>query len=259
MTKWIADVLFIPVCRRRRKIYDSLSGSIALGKHYLEFMHEVSPGLKNKPHALVYNGIDVTEFRSHLKDRISVKSIPEKKDGEIWCVFAGTLGPSYDIKGILKCAERFWNEGNDKYRFIIAGSGPFENMVTEASEKLDNLIYVGKLLPSELIPIYGQCDIGLATYSSGSNVDMCDKFYDYTAAGLAVINSLKGEVSEHIRDEYVGINYMADDVSSMYDAFIRLGDHETLQKAKANSDRIGMLFDKNVQNERLLSVIRQII
>lgn len=260
--KPLADILrvcFIPVCKRRKKIYDSLSGSIALGKHYLEFMHEVSPGLKNKPHALVYNGIDVNEFRSHLKDRISVKSIPEKKGCEIWCVFAGTLGPSYDIKGILKCAERFWNEGNDKYRFIIAGSGPFENMVTEASEKLDNLIYVGKLLPSELIPIYGQCDIGLATYSSGSNVDMCDKFYDYTAAGLAVINSLKGEVSEHIRDEYVGINYMADDVSSMYDAFIRLGDPETLQKAKANSNRVGMLFDKYVQNERLLSVIRQII
>ena len=255
----IADVLFIPVCKRRKKIYDSLSGSIALGKHYLEFMHEVSPGLKNKPHALVYNGIDVKEFRSHLSDKVTIEIIPPKKPGDIWCVFAGTLGPSYDIGGIIECAERCSKSGLDNFKFIIAGSGPFESELRESERKISNLIYIGKLLPKDLIPVYGKCDIGLSTYSAGSNVDMCDKFYDYTAAGLAILNSLTGEISEHISNKGLGENYIANNTESMWDALMRLKDQQDLQKRKFNSRLAGDYFDKNIQNEKLLEVIQQLI
>lgn len=255
----ILNVCFVPVYKRRKTIYDFLSGSIALGKHYLEFMFDVSHGLKEKPNALVYNGIDVNEFRSHLQDSIDVKNVPDKKSEEIWCVFAGTLGPSYDIKGILECAKMLKEHGLDQYKFIIAGSGPYEELVFEYEKLLDNVIYVGKLLPSQLIPIYGKCDIGLSTYSKGSNVDMCDKFYDYTAAGLAVINSLKGEVSEHIKNNQLGINYDANNRASLYEAFIELSNPSILEIAKANSIKVGMEFDKNKQNEKLLSVIHNII
>ena len=34
--------------------------------------------------------------------------------------------------------------------------------------------------------------------SYGPNIDMQDEFYDYTAAGLAVVNSLKGKIREWI-------------------------------------------------------------
>lgn len=255
----IANIIFIPVCKRRKKIYDSLDGSIALGKHYLEFMKEISPTLKDKPNALVYNGIDVLEFRSHLNDKLSCDRLLKKDSNEIWCVFAGTLGPSYDIKGIIECAQKCKSLGYDNFKFIIAGSGPFEMEVRDAEKQLSNIIYVGKLLPKDLIPIYGKCDIGLSTYSKGSNVDMCDKFYDYTAAGLAVINSLKGEISEHINESELGINYEANNVDSFMKALEYLKDYTVLKKCKDNSWNIGTIFDKNRQNENLLKVINEII
>ena len=255
----IANFLFKPVYRKRKVIYDNLAGSIALGKHYLEFMQHISPSLCEKPNALVYNGIDVKEFREQLNNDISIDKLQEKKEDEIWCVFAGTLGPSYDITGIIECAKYFNEDIKDKFKFIIAGSGPYEEMVINYSKKLENLIYLGKLLPEQLIPIYGRCDVGLSAYSAGSNVDMCDKFYDYTAAGLAVINSLKGEISEHIEEKKLGYNYKANDVESFKKALLKIGNEEVLNNAKRNSWIIGTEFDKNAQNKKLLEVINRII
>ena len=258
--KTIAKIILKPIYLRRRQIYKELDGSIALGKHYLEFMQKIAPILREKPNALVYNGIDVCEFRKYLLGETEHSKLKiEKKDGEIWCVFAGTLGPSYDIKTIIKTAEKFSKEGKENFKFIIAGSGPFEGDILNAEKKLNNIIYVGKLLPEQLIPIYGKCDIGLATYSAGSNVDMCDKFYDYLASGLAVINSLTGEISEHIFNNNLGVNYLAGDMEDFIKALLRLEDFNILTKIKKNSMDMGMLFDKNIQNEKLLKVINSVL
>lgn len=249
-----------PVYKKRRKIYESIDGAIALGKHYLEFMFDVCPSLQKKPNALIYNGIDVEEFRKHLKDPISNVKIPlSKKEDEIWCIFAGTLGPSYDIQGIIDCAEYFDIHNAGRYKFIIAGSGPQEELVKEAETKIHNIIYVGKLLPSDLIPIYGRCDIGLSTYSTGSNVDMCDKFYDYTAAGLAIVNSLMGEISEHIKNENIGLNYIANDSNSLIAALKQLDDKLTLDNIKKKSKLVGEDFDMNKQNKKLIAVIESVL
>lgn len=256
----IMNIAMWPVYKKRTRIYDSLDGAIALGKHYLDFMFEVSPRLRNKPNALVYNGIDVQEFRRHLdKPAKCNRVIGPKGNNEIWCVFAGTLGPSYDIQGIVDCATKLEAEGDTEYKFIVAGSGPLEEIVRNAEKQLHNLFYVGKLLPDELIPIYGKCDIGLQTYSLGSNVDMCDKFYDYTAAGLAIINSLRGEVSEHIIIKSLGQNYDAEKAGSLYKALKKFKDHRYLLDCKRNSWEVGVQFDMNRQNEKLLSVIKDIL
>lgn len=256
----IAHVLLKPIYSKRKKIYEELNGSIALGKHYLEFMQKISPNLKYKPHVLIYNGIDVKKFRSQLHNNICHSKLQiNKSDNEIWCIFAGTLGPSYDITTIINAAKKCDEQDLKIFKFIIAGSGPLEDIVIEAEENLDNLVYVGKLLPEELIPIYGKCDVGLSTYSKGSNVDMCDKFYDYTAAGLAIINSLKGEIFEHIEKKELGYNYSAGNIKEFMDALLNFTDYNTLKKIKENSINVANIFDKNVQNQKLLSVIEEIL
>lgn len=258
--RFIANACLKPVYIKRKNIYKRLNGSIALGKHYLEFMQQVSPELTRKPHALVYNGIDVSEFRKKLHGNVNHPKMQVKKaQGEIWCIFAGTLGPSYDIPNIIKCAKRCEKYGYKQIKFFVAGSGPFEEEVLCAEEELNNFVYLGKLLPEDLIPIYGLCNIGLQTYSEGSNVDMPDKFYDYTAAGLAVINSLTGEVSEHIYDCEIGINYKSGNEDSLFNAIEKLLDNDYLLKCSLNSKEIGMRFDKSIQNEKLIRVINQVL
>ena len=88
-----------------------------------------------------------------------------------------------------------------------------------------------------MIPIYEYCDIGLATYTAGSNVDMPDKFYYYTAAKLAVINSLTGEIAEHNENEKLGVNYIPGDLDSLYNAIKSVSIDNNLKYYKNNSNK----------------------
>lgn len=253
-------VLFKPVYKQRQRNYRDLSGIIALGKNYLEKAKEIEPSLNEKPQALIYNGIDVENFRTHLTRKIEIANLPEMKDkDEVWCVFAGTLGPSYDILTIIECAKLFQENNLNKIKFIIAGSGPYEAEVAKASEVLPNFNFVGKLLPKDLIPVYGMCDIGLATYTASSNVDMPDKFYDYTAAGLAVLNSLKGEVSTYVKEHQLGLNYEPGNVKSFYDSIKFISQKDNISRFKENSKEVAMVFDENEQNRKLARIIEEIL
>lgn len=252
--------LFKPVYKQRKKNYKQLAGVVALGKNYLEKAKEIEPSLKNKPQALIYNGIDVVKFREKLSLKIDIENILEEKgEKDIWCVFAGTLGPSYDIETIISCAEKLYAQDNENIKFIIAGSGPLEQRVVKANNELSNFYYIGKLPPEKLIPVYGKCDIGLSSYTANSNVDMPDKFYDYTAAGLAIINSLKGEVSSYIEKQSVGINYTAGSVDSLFDSITELSNIKRLELARENSKKLAMMFDSNKQNDKLLNLINEIL
>ncbi len=252
--------IFTPVYLRRKSIYKNAKGYMALGKHYLQFAKQIVESNFEKPSALVYNGINIVEFRL-LMSGVAPKKLSriEKKNDDIWFVFAGTFGPSYDVKNIIKCAQRA-QANNLSIKFIFAGSGPLMDDVKEAELKLNNFIYLGSLLPQQLAPVYAKCDIGLATYSAGSNVDMPDKFYDYTAAGLAVINSLTGEISEYIKEKSVGINYKGGNEESLYEAILIMSKSiATLNEMKNRSRQLGIFFDSQEQNKKLLKLIRTVL
>lgn len=254
--KAISRLLFIPIIKSRKKRYDSLNGSIALGRNYQNFMLDISPILNNRPKALIYNGIDVIKFREMLNNKVRF-DLPIKKDDDIWCIFAGTLGPSYDVDIILKAAKKLENE--KRFKFIIAGSGPMEKEIIALEKKQKNLIYLGKLLPKDLIPVYALCDIGLCTYSQGSNVDMPDKFYDYTAAGLAIINSLQKEVKSIITDKKLGINYIPSNLESLITSLLTLKNKDLLVSCKKNSHCCAMEFDMHLQNNKLRILVENIL
>lgn len=253
-------LMFQPVYKRRISVYRNASGYMALGKHYLDFAQNVDKNGTKKPSALVYNGVNTGVFRKLMSGNIPEKlANVEKKEGEIWFIFAGTFGPSYDVNNIIRCAERAEKDDHN-IKFIFAGSGPLMRDIMQAEESLNNVVYLGALLPEQLAPVYDKCDVGLATYSAGSNVDMPDKFYDYTAAGLAVINSLTGEVHEFINKENVGINYKGGNLESLYSAIINIcKSNADLKIMNKNSWRLGNMFNSEEQNKHLLELIDNIL
>jgi hypothetical protein len=95
------------------------------------------------------------------------------------------------------------------------------------------------------------CDVGLNAYGKYSNVEMSDKFYDYTAAGLAIINSLTGEVADLISVNNIGTNYISGAIDSFKHA-IQLYIHniDLLNNHKKNSAQIAIEFDQQNQLNR---------
>ncbi len=257
----IANMLLSPIYANRRLNYKKLDGVMALAKPYLEAAFAVAPALRTRPNALVYNGVDVEAFRSEmLHHSQSFRTIHAKQAGELWAVFAGSLGPSYDIPTIMEVGRRL-EDGNSRIRLIVAGDGPYAKHVTQfiAERGNDRLLFVGKLAPAVLSGLYSFCDIALCAYSSRSNVEMPDKIYDYTAAGLPIINSLLGEVSSVIRDQRIGLQYRAGDPEDLLNALLRLESDAGLRAEMAeNSRRVGDSYDKKVQYRKFVALVERV-
>ena len=244
--------------RKREKVfYDNVSAVTALGSGQL-IIAKARTGNREIPSCLVYNGIYVDEFRQLLNQQCSL-NLPKKKPEEIWCVYAGSLGPSCDIETVLKCAQTCRLTRENRIKFVFAGSGQFAEQIKQEAEDNPNVLYLGRLTPEQLIPVYRYCDIGLCTYASFSTVDMPDKFYDYCAAGLAIVNSLQGEVKMHITENNLGELYLAGDENDLLRAIKKLTDKNLLETCKTNAYNIGNRFDLKNQLIPLVNMINEII
>lgn len=239
---------------REKSFYHNVDAVTGLGRNQLGTA-KLRTGKREIPSCLLYNGINVGEFREKMKQQCLI-TLPEKKDGWIWCVYAGTLGPSYDIPALIKCAKKCGKAGK-KIRFIVAGTGDFAEDCRSAG--LENFTYLGYVDNNLLPSLYAKCDVGLSIYSEFSTVDMPDKFYDYTAAGLAIVNSLNGEVKDHIESNKLGVQYQAGDDEDLYRKVCRFESPEFLSECKNNSWRIGGEFDFNKQLSSLEELIDKLL
>jgi glycosyltransferase involved in cell wall biosynthesis len=251
-----------PLYAYRRCFYRQLDGLAALARPYLEAPLREAPVLRERPHALIYNGVDVTAFRAAMTAQGALPvDLPSKGSGEIWAVFAGSLGPSYDIPVILEAARRC-AAANLPVRVILAGDGPARATVTAfiACHPDARVTYMRHMKPAHLVRLYLQCDIGLAAYTPKSNVEMPDKFYDYTAAGLPVINSLAGEVRGIVRDLRLGLQYAGGDPASLTDAIRRLVLDPALRtEMAARALKAAMEFDRHVQYKRYVELVEAVV
>lgn len=259
--KPFARIMFAPVYLNRRWIYRNLDAAIALAKPYLDAILQEAPVLLRRPHAVIYNGVDVQEFRLQMaEDQGLENKLPPKQPGDIWAIFAGSLGPSYDIPTLLQVAQQL--EGSSsKVKIIIAGDGPMRTQIENyvADKNHLRIHYVGKLPPNKLATLYKICDIGLCAYSKRSNVEMPDKIYDYTATGLTVVNSLCGEVSQVISKNRFGFQYNAGEPQDLHEKLEWLANDSTLREEMAKrSFATGIFYDKHIQYAKLVEIVEKV-
>lgn len=242
----------------RKKNFQEADGVIALGKNYLNIAKSISR--KGIPNELIYNGVDVQMMNKWSKDsRFDIENIKQNlKNDNIRCVYAGSLGMqgnNYDIEALVWASTFFKDKNVD---FYIAGSGEGKAYLLNQIKKynLNNLFILGNLSAEKLARLYKFCDIGLALYGKGSNVDMPDKFYDYSSCGLAVISSLKGELRDVIEENQVGLYYEAGNYRDLNDKLSLLIDNrELLNKFKKRSKEIGLNYSIQTQFKKIVSLI----
>lgn len=254
----IGHALLWPVYRYRRAMFRRLDGAMALARPYLASVTDEIPADRPVPTLVVYNGIDVPAFRAAMQAPLPDALARMLDRAGLKAIFAGSLGPSYDVDAMIDAATSLAASGSDA-TILVAGDGPGRGRVEAAAARCPNLVYLGKLPPDVLPGVYARCDVGLACYSAQSNVEMCDKFYDYTAAGLVVVNSLRGEVRDWIEEAGIGLQYDPGSAASLTAALARITAEPTQAAAwKAASWDIGMRFDRTVQHARLPDWVKMV-
>jgi glycosyltransferase involved in cell wall biosynthesis len=254
-----AHVLLSPLRYLRRYNYRQADALTASNETYRLVALEESRGSDVSPVA-VFNGIDVEKFRESMREpqpSLDVVLPQEKSAGEVWAIFAGTLGENYDVDTMLQ-ASVLLSKRRSPVKILLAGEGPLLARVQQflRTHSVPNGTYLGKI-PAETLPaVYARCDVGLCAYRSGSTVAVPDKTHDYMAAGLPIVNSLGGELENLLRSRRIGIQYTAGDAASLADSLELLANDENLRHGLAqNSFDTAAQFDSKKQYSQFRKIV----
>jgi glycosyltransferase involved in cell wall biosynthesis len=255
--RFLGRILLAPLRRRRAKLARHSAGYVAVSKDYLSLMQSLAPRAIAD---VVYVGVDVSLVHRGMAAELTLPhgvASRRKEEEDFWVVYAGSLGPNYDIPTILRAADILLREAS-RITLVIAGDGEMRTKLQSAiaSRALRNCIYLGPLAAESVTRLYAFCDAALCTYVEDSTVSMPVKAYDYLAAGLPLINSLGRDLGEFVRTHEVGVQYEAENAESLANAIRVLADNPNLRARLAeNAARLGQEFDARVQYARFVDVI----
>ena len=248
-----------PLYWRRAAFLRKADGFLACSQDYLALAQKCAP---HRPGQVVYWGFDTEKFRAARDKSTAAQplALPPKPPGEIWAIFAGTLGENYDLPTILRCAENIQSAGHP-IRILLAGDGPLRSFVesTIHKKKLYSVIYLGRLDVDMLCRIYSQCDVALSTYVSNSTVSMPIKAYDYFAAGLPLVNSLGRDLGDFVRSHRLGVQYEPENEKSLLVALLALAQNSELrQTARTNALALAAEFDWRSQYIKAVQLVEAV-
>lgn len=249
----LAPLVFWPLYAIRRFNFRRADSLTALCGSYLDVARRATAN--KTPTQIIYNGIRMANLRNKIENPKPV-TLPKRQENEVWAIYAGTLGDNYDIPTLL-AAMNLADQSCAPLRLLVAGDGPLLRKVLGATRRRDaNVTYLGKLDPESLAAYYAHCQIGICAYGSQSNVAMPDKAYDYMAAGLAIVNSLPGELAAVLKQHDAGISYEAGNYFSLAGTLEHLAYRpKECARLGANALKAAALFDRDAQYAKFLEVV----
>ena len=175
---------------------------------------------------LIPNGCDLDIF-NNVVDAWRPNEIGES---DFLVLFAGTHGIANGLDSVLDAAKELKLRGNHKIKFLLLGEGKLKQTLIDRAifEDLDNIIFHAPVDKQKLAGLMASTDLGLQIlanvpvfyYGTSPN-----KFFDYIAAGLPVLNNYPGWLSELIDEHDCGFSVPPDDPIAFADV---------LEKASAN-------------------------
>ena len=176
------------------------------------------------PIAMIPNGCDLEVFhpakRAHL-------TLPGITPGDFVAGFTGAHGVANGLDALLDVAAELKRRGDARVKLAFIGDGKEKGRLAAlaAERGLDNCLFYPPVPKAELGAITASLDCGLmvlkdipAFYRGTSP----NKFFDYLAAGIPVVNNYPGWLAGLIRDNECGIVVPPADPVAFADALQRL-------------------------------------
>ena len=217
--RWLAPFLFWPARRLAWQAYRQADGVTAVAEAYLQ-LARVS-GCR-APTACF-------PLASPLPPAVPPGAKPVAPPALKLC-YVGNLGERYDLPTLIEAVRRLADDGVP-VTLTVAGDGPQRVRIIEAIQQGAPITYRGYLDDEALQACMADCDAGVVPMFPDSWVAVPNKLIDYAAAGLAIVNGLKGE-TQSLLDRYeAGISYETGSAASLAAAVRRYaGDRDLLAR-----------------------------
>jgi len=257
-----ARKIFAPLYALRNLHLKSASAVTAVCDDYLLPARGVRPSIPESKMLTVFWSTDLDSFHraeGNSTEIVELSRSHHKQEDDVFAIYAGTLGLLYDIEALLEAARLL--RDNQHLKILIAGGGPRSTYIREFVTKhsLDNIRILGEIGFTELIRLYQMCDIGLSLYGVHSPVAMPIKVFDYFAAGLPIVNSIKGFLEQFLRERQIGVQYSAGDAKSLAAALEKLTSNASIRREMAKRTRdVAGEFDSDLQYGRFASLLEHL-
>jgi len=215
----------------------------------------VRRGVSRERVVLVPNGCDLGIFAADVQPWRPAGVAPD----DFLAVFAGTHGVANGLDAALDAADELKRRHADGIKLLLIGQGKLKPALQQRArrEGLDNVIFHDPVNKEQLAGLMAGANLGLQLlanvpafyYGTSPN-----KFFDYIAASLPVLNNYPGWLAEMIRDAECGFAVPPDDSAAFADALeLAAADRAALQEMGARGRRLairnferGLLSDKFV-------------
>ncbi len=247
------DFVFYGMRRKIDYVYKNASKVIAVSKSYADRADRVRNDPNNS--LCVYIGTDLKIF-----DGYPIHPV-EKKENEVWIIYIGTLGSSYNIDIVIDAVRLLHERGVNGFSFHVFGDGP-QMEVFQTHAKGLPIRFWGRLVYYDLIGYIKNGDIAVNPIVKGAAQSIINKHADYAAAGLPVVNTQECKEYRDLLDKYsCGINCDVDSVEQVANALQELIENSDERKLMGlNSRRMAEeLFDRSNTYTKIEKAINEIV
>lgn len=237
--RWLSSALLFPYLLLTRAAFARASSIPAVSKVYLEWgvrQARRDVGEHDRVFPLGYrlqpNEPTLGESRSEFRRRFRIP------DEAILCLFAGTMGRTYDLGPMLEAAARLNREGNDRFRFVICGDGEGRAEWELMGGRNRLVKFTGWLKQVDIHSALVASDIGIAAYAHGAPQGIPYKVIEYLAAGLPALASLEGETEALLTQYGCGLKYNSLELVSFYNALMELSSDQVRRQMSHNGSAL---------------------
>lgn len=182
--------------------------------------------------AMVPNGCDLDIFsgREHPWRPASIA------EDDLLAVFAGTHGTANGLQAVLAAAAELKRRGRGGIKLLLIGQGKLKPALQRQAVELalDNVVFHDPVDKAQLAGLMAATDLGLQIlvnvpafyYGTSPN-----KFFDYIAAGVPVLNNYPGWLADLIARHDCGYTVAPDDAGAFADALEHAADHREALRA----------------------------
>jgi glycosyltransferase involved in cell wall biosynthesis len=227
--------------------YHSANRLVGLSPGICEGMYK--RGVRKDAVIMIPNGCDLSLFDRSCEGWRP----PGVKSSDLLAVFAGTHGIANGLDAVLDAAEVLKARGRDDIKLVLIGQGKLKPILQKRArdEGLENVVFHDPVSKSCLSGLIAVTDVGMQIladcpafyYGTSPN-----KFFDYIAAGLPVLNNYPGWLADMIIESRCGYAIPAGDANAFSDALVHAADHrEALtEMGQRGLDLARERFDRNL-------------
>ena len=211
-------------------------------------------GVAEEQIEMVPNGCDLEFFEAGKAEAWRPEGVVQS---DFLAVYTGAHGKANGLGAVLDAAAVLKVRGRGGIKLALVGDGKLkpELVARKEAERLDNVIFY-EAIPKHKIPgllagadISLQCLANVPAFSFGTSPN---KFFDYIAAGLPVLNNYPGWLAQLITESDCGCVVPPDDPEAFADALeTAASDPEVLARQGEAALRLAReKFDREAQGAR---------